>query len=483
MAIVDQSELLGVLRGFNPWWRSEPQPVPTFRRIAFTTCMRYLVHPKLRRATLLAGPRRVGKTTILYQIANELALGADSKRDPRSILYLSLDHPLAKLAPLPELLRLYHAAVYPEGESTILLLDEIQYSRQWEDYLKQLIDHHPEYRILTTGSATVVQQQQVANSGVGRWLRVPIPTLSFYEFLRIREEEVSGIPRNLRPRDLFSYSDVELADLGVRCRPLLPSFQRYLLVGGFPETSTLDVGLAHRLLREDVVERVLKRDMTTLFGVRNVDDLERLFIYLCTHSGGILAVKPVAAALETSPTTVSNHLAVLERTGLIYRLSPIRTGGKKILKARHKVYLADAALRNAVLLRGEEILTQPEELGMIVETAVLRHLVAYHYRDVPHVGYWRDPASKKEVNIVIRGPHYCIAVEVKYREDALLTAKAGLCSFCEKEAVTFGYWVTRHDRDFSVEHSCGTGTPILRIPAHIFTYLLGQAESSLAEGE
>jgi len=101
----------------------------------------------------------------------------------------------------------------------------------------------------------------------------------------------------------------ELTDLTERLRELLLIFQQYLLVGRFPETATQrNIALCQRLLREDVVERVLKRDMTALFGVRNVNDLEKLFIYLYIHSGGIVAHKTCADALGTSTATVVNHL-------------------------------------------------------------------------------------------------------------------------------------------------------------------------------
>lgn len=122
------------------------------------------------------------------------------------------------------------------------------------------------------------------------------------------------------------------------------------------------------------------------------------------HSGGILAHQACAKALGTTTTTVSNHLSLLEQANLVYRLPPSTLGGKQVLKARNKYYLVDAALRNAVLLRGEPIYTNPEEMGTIVETTVLRHLFAYYYRDTPEIVYWRDAATRKEVDIIVRSP-------------------------------------------------------------------------------
>jgi predicted AAA+ superfamily ATPase len=473
----DTTELLSVLQGFNPWWTGRSYSVPQFHRIAYQVCRRYLDDPSLRRAVLLSGPRRVGKTTILNQIAAALV---EEKREPKSILYLSLDHPLLKLVSVAEILRIYHESVHPAGKSVVLLLDEIQYSADWELHLKQLIDHLPEYRILATGSASVVHRQRVAESGVGRWIRVPIPTLSFYEFLHIRNEKPPTVPENLRPIDLFGKGEGDLADLASRFRGIQPLFHRYLLVGGFPETAKQsDIFLCQRLLREDVVERVLKRDMTALFGIRKVNDLERLFIYLCLHSGGILGVKTCADALGISPTTVSNHLDALEAANLIYRLRPSRISGRSVLKARDKVYLVDAALRNAVLLRGEEILADPQEMGTIVETTVLRHLFAYHYQETPEIVYWRDAKTGLEVDLIVRSPKYTLPVEIKYRENAEITEKSGLVAYCREEKISKAYWVTQRDRDFAVVEPHGLDTSVLRIPAHIFTYLLGQAERVL----
>ena len=467
------------MQGYNPWWAGGSPKAPEFRRLAFRACRQYLADKQLRRAILLSGPRRVGKTTILLQIVDAL-LG--EKTDPKSVFYISLDHPLLKLVTLPEILRLYHENVYPEGKPVVLLLDEIQYSKDWELEIKQLVDHRPEYRVLATGSASVVHKDRISDSGVGRWVTVAIPTLSFYEFLRIRREELPSIPENIRPADIFEMPSGEIADLGRRFRSLMPLFLRYLLVGGFPETARPgDTTFFQRLLREDVVERVLKRDMTALFGVRNVNDLEKLFIYVCLHTGGILAVQSCASALGITTNTVSNHLESLERANLIYRLPPAEIGGKKLLKARYKVYLVDAALRNAVLLRGEEILGNPQELGVIVETAVLRHLYAYHYPDSPQIAYWRNPVTKHEVDIIVQSPAYTIPVEVKYQGTPTLGPDDGIVEFSRKVNPAFAYWVTQREEDFDVRQFEGLRTRFLRVPAHVFCYLLGQAERLLWE--
>jgi len=198
-----------------------------------------------------------------------------------------------------------------------------------------------------------------------------------------------------------------------------------------------------------------------------------------------VAHKTCADALGTSPATVSSYLILLEQANLLYRLTPAEITGKKILKARNKYYLVDAALRNAVLLRGEEILTNPEEMGVIAETTVLRHLYAYYYRDVPEIVYWRDPVSQKEVDIIVRSPNFTFPFEVKYQENPNLSSTSGLVAFCRLTEVKKAYWVTKIDKDFGVtqfgglEDEYGEPTQFLKIPAHILCYLLGQAERLL----
>ncbi len=163
-------------------------------------------------------------------------------------------------------------------------------------------------------------------------------------------------------------------------------------------------------------------------------------------------------------------------------MSPLGLGGKKALKAKSKIYLVDAALRNAVLLRGEEIFSDPAQMGGIVETTILRHLYAYHYQDVPTVGYWRDARTGKEVDIIVNSPNYTQPVEVKYQENAMLSEKEGIVAFSRETNPEFAYWITKREDDLGVVKFDDLNTRFLRAPAHIFTYLIGQAERLVWSG-
>ena len=131
------------------------------------------------------------------------------------------------------------------------------------------------------------------------------------------------------------------------------------------------IHLAQKLLREDIVDKVLKRDMTALFGVRRVLELEQVFLYLCLHDGGLLNLPELCSSLQLKRPTVGSFIELLESTHLIHRLLPFGYG-KQVLRARAKIYLADAAIAPSVLLKGKALLEDPDGLGRAVETAFFR---------------------------------------------------------------------------------------------------------------
>ncbi len=97
----------------------------------------------------------------------------------------------------------------------------------------------------------------------------------------------------------------------------------YLLRGGFPQTAQVEsITQAQRLLREDIINKMLKLDTTALFGVRRVLDLEHTFLYLCMHDGGLLDMSDLCANLEVKRPTAQNFIELLQTAHLIYRLPP-----------------------------------------------------------------------------------------------------------------------------------------------------------------
>lgn len=252
-------------------------------------------------------------------------------------------------------------------------------------------------------------------------------------------------------------------------------FVRYLQVGGFPELALASNDLmAQQIMREDVVDKVLKRDLPSLYNIRSATELERIFLYLCNVSSEIVSFTAIAKELGgvTRPT-VENYINYLESANLIYQSWPVEMGGRKVLKAQPKIYIADAAIRNAVLM-DDDVLTNPIELGKMVETAVYKHVAAFYYQRAARVGYYRGGKKNREIDVVVDYPNIKnILIEVKYREQAPIPDDSAICELCGEASAAIV--VTKRPDDYGTHHA-PNGRELIRIPAFAFLYLLGNAE-------
>lgn len=475
MTFIPQEKILKVLIAFNPWWNTGQIPnnlTKPVKRLAFYEANKIFYHPQIRREVILSGPRRVGKTTIMYQMMEGVLKTSSAKQ----ILYVSFDHPMLKLCNIGEIISVFENNIANTTGELFLFFDEIQYASDWDKWLKTLYDQYPQYKIVATGSASPIISTKMTESGVGRWTQIKVPTLSFYEYIDLIGVSKPTLPKGIKPTSLNQLDQKKLTELMILLNPLQKHFHHYLLIGGFPEVAlTQDISFAQKIIREDVVDKVIKRDIVSLFNVRNVSEFEKIFLYLCMTSSNIVVQETIAKEVGISRQTISNYLELMEQANLIYSSRPIELKGKKILKSKPKIYLADPAIRNAVLMLGEEVLTDPLEMGIIIETAVYKHIHTFFYSQHLDVGYFRDGKSQKEIDIVVSFPIGRILIEVKYRQNSTISEQEAIVEWANDSQTKGAIVVTRNDDDYGLsKHK--TKVPIIRIPAFAFLYLLGQAE-------
>ena len=482
MSIVNDEQVTKVLRQYNPWWRtpsaikeeSKPQ-----KRLAYYEALKTLTHRSIRRFAVLSGMRRVGKTTILYQIIDHLI---DEGVNPRNILYATFDNPILKLVNAENVLSIYEA-MYPTTGTRYIFFDEVQYTDNWELWMKVIYDSRKDIRLIATGSASPVLEKNSADSGTGRWSVLKIPTMSFYEYCRLLDLDLPLMPDDLRLSELKKMRPAQLGDLMDQFTPLQNHFNRYLMIGGFPELVLSDDD-AQRMLREDVVDKVIKRDVLSLFNIRSPLLMEKLFLYLCMNSTEIFNATTAAKELEnTSVTTIESYIKALEMSNLIYLAKPMDVGRKGALKGKPKIFIADAAIRNAVLMI-DDVLSDEKELGAMVETTVYKHMVSFYQGSPASLGYFRKAKNnQKEVDVVVELPRQKILCEVKYRNNSHIAMTDAIVELCrdEKSKVTDAFLITKRLDDFGIaKHE--TKVPILRVPAIAFLYILGKAEAQIFPG-
>lgn len=480
MAIISKEQILKVLSAYNPWWKTgtiNQTLTKTYKRFAFYEAMKRLEQSDIKRTVVLSGTRRVGKTTIQYQMIDTLLKKGVA---PQQILFVSLDHPMLKLSAFNEILDCYHENVYPD-QNVYYFFDEIQYASDWDKWLKTIYDMQPETNIVATGSASPAIIKGSSESGAGRWSVISVPTMSFYEYCELVGVSTPNFEKSLKISSFLSLSRIEQTEIMLKLSEVQKHFSRYLQIGGFPELALAnDDIMAQQTMREDVVDKVLKRDLPSLYNIRNSTELERIFLYLCNVSSEIVSIEALAKELNgVSRPTVENYIKYLESANLIYQSWPVGMDGKKVLKASPKIYIADAAIRNAVLMNND-ILTDPIEMGKIVETAVYKHVAAFYYQKATSVGYYRGGQKGKEIDIVVEYPQIRnILIEVKYREGAPVQNDSAICNLANSASAAI--IVTKTPDDYGV-HNAPDGTKLIRIPAFAFLYLLGHAEKNGYKG-
>ena len=502
---VSKEELIAVLAQFNPWWRGEAlADLPGWRRAAFRELHGWLTAPPAPRAVLLSGARQIGKTTLLLQAADALLRAGVPAAN---ILYATFDHPILKLAGIDAVVDAWREREPRAEGPEYLLLDEAQFIRHHGadvgTWVKHQVDFRKDRRIVCTGSAMPLVEA-APESGVGRWHTIRLTTLSFYEYLQIKRVSLPELPRLRSLRELFDWAPADFYRAGEQAGAYVGHFHEYLVRGGFPQTAQVEsVTQAQRLLREDIIDKVLKRDMTALFGVRRVLDLEHTFLYLCLHDGGLLDMVDLCSNLEVKRPTAQHFIELLEATHLIHRLAPFGYG-KEVLRARFKIYLADAAIAPAVMLKGKALLEDAAALGVATETAVFKHLFARYYAQNVRFSYWRGRRDH-EVDLVAEVGGELIPFEVKYRARHTGARELkGLMELCQARRIARGYVVTKALDDFGpmrglaaagegalsgavagvrpvagddgVGGSAAVNTQIMRIPAALLCYWMGATE-------
>ena len=472
MAIVNEGNILSILSTMNPWWQTGIVPqaqVKNFRRNGYYTCKKAL-GSDLRRIVVMSGARRTGKTTIMYQLISDLLVQGVK---PQNILFFTFDHPVIRMTGIEALLSIYHNSI-SNDEEFWLFIDEVQFDKEWTHYLKMAYDMNPLMRAVATGSASAVVEDNIRESGAGRWTIIKIPTLSFYEYCAIK-----GIAKNIESVDVFklhTLSKQEQTRVILGLKDLQVHLMRYLQMGGFPElVNTDDTVYAQKLLREDVMERAIKHDLPAIYEIRSIDELEKVFVYLCYNSSSIINIEAMIKEFDgASKPTIEKYIRYLDDANLINISKQLNIAGKKVLKSKNKIYVSDSGIRGAVVL-GADIYTKEDELGYALETAVYKHVYDYYLsqNSLYEVGYVRD-GNGAEIDVAVQYAGRPIQfIEAKMRNNSAIKNDNGIVVYGMED--TPGYVITKNEADFGLTERGKIS--LYRIPAYAFLYLIGALET------
>jgi hypothetical protein len=398
----------------NPWWQAgrgldnEEKNWP--RRSFFTSFEDLALDRSVRRAVVLIGPRRVGKTVMLRQFIHGLL---DSGVRGIDILYISLDTPLYAGRSLENLFRFFmETHGHGEDEKTWVIFDEIQYLKDWGVHLKSLVDSYPNTRFIASGSAAAALKMKSRESGAGRFTEFMLPPLTFAEFLRFTGRDANLLlPFGREGAFPWRCTDIEA---------LNREFVDYLNYGGFPEAVLNPTvrGNPSRFLRQDIVDKVLLKDLPSLYGITDTQELNRFFNVLAFNTAKELGLEDLYRHSEIGKQRISDYLEYLEASYLIRRVHRIDDNAERLQRARtFKVYLTNPSVRAALF---GPISIEDDAMGGLVETAVWsQRLHSFDFSGAFHYARWKLGRTDLEVDLVAldqRTQKPSLAVEVKWSD-------------------------------------------------------------------
>lgn len=374
---------------------------------------------------LILGPRRVGKTTVMYQTVRHLLRhGVPAEQ----LWWLRLDHPLLIEQDLGDLVRTLLEA--RAGESVILFLDEVVYAKNWDLWLKTFFDDRWPVRVVATSSATAALRHRRLESGVGRWQEHYLTPYLFGEFL-----DLAGSTMDVAIHETLAATIDDLPNRPADAQRIATLRREFLLLGGFPE---LLIGAgeqddparllrSQQVLRSDSVERAIYKDIPQSFGVDSPMALERLLYALGGQMAGLLSPSHAGGALGLSQPTLDRYMSYLERAFLIFTVPNYSGSEINVQKRGRKIFFVDSAVRNAALQRGLAPLNHPEELGLLLENLVASNLHALTLHEGIRMFHWRD--GKQEADLVYEHPSEPLAFEIGANADH---SRAGMRALMER---------------------------------------------------
>lgn len=407
-----------VLEEQNPWFQTGEVPLelaPPKERFLARSLFRRVLENRPHRFHLLIGPRRVGKTTAMYQTVRHLLA---SGVPPHRISWLNLAHPLLLDVPLGALVQgfLQSSAATPESP-VYLCLDELSYAERWDLWLKDLFDRKLPVRIIGTSSATAILHDQRQESGVGRWDEHYLPPYLFGEYL-----DLVGHPAVVDVGETLAETLEHLVREPPPVGDLSAHRRRFLLLGGFPEllleSELFELDEASVLLRSqatlrsDAVQKAVYQDIPQAYGIERPKTLERMLYMLAGQIAGILKPESLCQSLDgLSVPTFEKYLSYLEHSFIVFT-TPNYSGNEETIQRRgRKVYFVDPAVRNAALQRGIGPLSDHSEMGLLIENMAAAHLHALGEVSGSRLFHWRT-SRKEEVDCVLAHPTNPVAIEI-----------------------------------------------------------------------
>lgn len=466
-----EKQILGRLVVDNPWWSDGH--IPTFYsdmkpRLYLEIFYPLVKNVDIRRALILMGPRRVGKTVMmLHTIQNLINDGVPAQ----NIIFISVETPIYNKIYLEQLFLLSCKKLGkdPTKETLYVFYDEIQYLKDWEVQLKSLVDTYLYVKFISSGSAAAELKKKSDESGAGRFTDFNLPPLTFYEFIHLKGYDGLILP------DKIQWADTEIdvcrtIDVG-RLNQL---FLDYINFGGYPEVVFSEQIRENpgQFIRHDIIDKVLLRDLPSLYGISDVQELNSIFTMIAYNSGEQFTYEKLSKDSGVSKETLKKYISYLEAAFLVQTLRRTDSTAKKYIReTQFKIYLTNPSLRCALFMPIGE---NDQEIGNMVESAVYAQWFPRHNMELRYAN-WKMSRNQGEVDIVgldILKQKPAWGVEIKWSNHFFKNPgdlKSLLC-FMEKNSINEAVVTTISESGVKFVN----GLTLHFIPVACYAYIVGK---------
>ncbi len=270
-------------------------------------------------AVIISGLRRVGKSTLLAQMAHKL--GKDA------FYYVNFEDDRFLGFQVDDSNDLYQALVEVFGERKIFVIDEVQNISGWEHFVRRFMDM--DFKFYITGSNASLLSRELGTRLTGRYVPIELFPFSFREYLQFRGEEVPNLQR------LTTVGNARLKNM----------LDAYLQSGGIPDALKYPELPLLRTLYDDV----LYRDIATRYRLEAVTALKELGFYLLSNPSGMVSFNKLKEQFRLgSVNTIKSYIDYMENSWLVFSLNLYDFSVKRQQIAPKKVYCIDTGLSNAV---------------------------------------------------------------------------------------------------------------------------------------
>lgn len=388
---ISKEQVISKIKFENNWWveNSIDDDYKEMPRRNYFEIFKPLVYEQtVRRAVVLMGPRRVGKTVMLYHLVQDLI---ENSINPQKIIFITIENPIYNNILLEQLFTYAKEATgLKDRDGWYVIFDEVQYYKNWEVDLKSLVDSYRNDKFIVSGSAAAALKFASDESGAGRFTDFLLPPLTFHEYISMKNLDHIIKPTEINWRDekITFYTSINLVELNRH-------FIKYINFGGYPEVIFSEKIQENpgRYIRQDIVDKVLLRDLPSLYGISDTRELNSLFTTIAYNTGEEFSLETLSRESQVNKNTLKKYIEYLEAAFLIKKVQRIDQAGKRFKRDHFfKIYLTNPSLRSALF---SPITPDDDMIGRMVETAIFSQWI---HRD--WFNFWYSRWNGGEVDMV-----------------------------------------------------------------------------------